>query len=83
MDNYNPQKGLKGLLLLKWGCKNRYFYSASHVRHALMDEIGLNNRSRKSSSDSNSEITDIDKNHSNDRRVKSLLLVKIILIQLH
>lgn len=57
----------------------------SHLRHALMNEIGLNNRSRKSSSDSNSELSDIDKNHSNDSDMwmKSLLLMKIIHIQLH
>lgn len=59
----------------------------SHLRHALMNEIGLNNRSRKSSSDSNSELSDIDKNHSNAMIVtlwmKSLLLMKIIHIQLH
>jgi mRNA-degrading endonuclease RelE of RelBE toxin-antitoxin system len=36
----------------------------SHLRHALMNEIGLNNRSRKSSSDSKSELSDIDKNNS-------------------
>ena len=34
-----------------------------------MNEIGINNRSRKSSSDSNSELSDIDKNHSNDSDV--------------
>jgi hypothetical protein len=57
----------------------------SHLRHALMNEIGLKNRSRKSSSDSNSEISDIDKDHSNDSDIvdEVLIIDEIILIQLH
>ena len=57
----------------------------SHLRHALMNEIGINNRSRKSSSDSNSELSDIEKNIAMivTLWMKSLLLVKIIHIQLH
>jgi hypothetical protein len=57
----------------------------SHLRHALMNEIGLNNRSRKSSSDSNSELSDIDKTIAMivTLWMKSLLLMKIIHIQLH
>jgi hypothetical protein len=51
-----------------------------HLRHAPMNEIGLNNRSRKSSRDSNSEISDTDKNHSNDsdivEEVKVLVLTR-------
>ena len=33
----------------------------SHLRHALMNEIGINNRYRKSSSNSSSELSDIEK----------------------
>lgn len=47
----------------------------SHLRHALMNEIGINNRSRKSSSDSNSELSDIDKNHSNDSDVVDEVII--------
>lgn len=47
----------------------------SHLRHALMNEIGLNNRSQKSSSDSNSELSDIDKNHSNDSDIVDEVII--------
>lgn len=47
----------------------------SHLRHALMNEIGLNNRSRKSSSDSNSELSDIDKNHINDSDIVDEVII--------
>jgi hypothetical protein len=46
-----------------------------HLRHALMNEIGLNNRSRKSSRDSNSEISDTDKNHSNNSDIVDEVLI--------
>jgi hypothetical protein len=46
-----------------------------HLRHAPMNEIGLNNRSRKSSRDSNSEISDTDKNHSNDSDIVDEVLI--------
>lgn len=35
----------------------------------------LNNRSRKSSSDSNSELSDIDKNHSNDSDIVDEVII--------
>jgi len=47
----------------------------SHLRHALMNEIGLNNRSRKSASDSNSELSDIDKNHINDSDIVDEVII--------
>lgn len=47
----------------------------SHLRHALMNEIGLNNRSRKSSSDSKSELSDIDKNNSNDSEIVDEVII--------
>ena len=47
----------------------------SHLRHALMNEIGLNNRSRKSSSDSNTELSDIDKNHINDSDIVDEVII--------
>lgn len=46
-----------------------------HLRHALMNEIGLNNRSRKSSSDSKSELSDIDKNNSNDSEIVDEVII--------
>jgi hypothetical protein len=40
-----------------------------------MNEIGLNNRSRKSSSDSNSELSDIGKNHINDSDIVDEVII--------
>lgn len=37
----------------------------SHLRRTLMKEIGLSNRSRKSSDNSESKSLDTDKSHSN------------------
>jgi hypothetical protein len=48
---------------------------SSHLRHALRNEIGLNNRSRKSSSDSKSELPDIDKNNSNDSDIVDEVII--------
>jgi hypothetical protein len=36
----------------------------SHLRRKLMNEIGLNNRSRKSPTNSNSKLSDNDRSHS-------------------
>jgi hypothetical protein len=47
----------------------------SHLRHTLMKEIGLSNRSRKSPDNSESKLPDIDKGRSNASDISDVIAI--------
>jgi hypothetical protein len=47
----------------------------SHLRHTLMKEIGLSNRSRKSPDNSESKLSDIDKGRSNASDISDVIAI--------